>query len=589
MRNLRNANDDSIIKNTAYLYLRYSSKNQDEESIVYQRNECIKIAERYGIEIIGEFIDEAKSGREESIEKRKDYNRMRDIVLNHTPRPEYIICYKLDRLGRSTIQNGQIMEDFRKVGCTFITTEQHYGKENDKLIATVKSHIAEEESNNISIRTTDATYNKALKGYHMGGTTPFGYTTEEIKIDSRHSHTLLKVDESKAPIVEDIFNLYANTNATLADVAKYLNDKGIKNTQGGKWIKQTVSNLFRRKCYKGTYYYRSFKKNYDNYTYDVREIELDDKIPAIVSKETWNMVQLKLDANSKAPKTANKQKNNTNDEEIFFLTSKLYCGHCGSTMSGSSSTKKLKDGSYRKYRYYECYDRHTYKTCNKQSVDKAMIEDYVFTAIYELIDSKIEDTADKIIKVYNEKYGKKKNKSKTEKEIEKLEATCDNLIDMLANPELDIPNLKENITNKIKITNDRINKLKADLVKAESTNRLVPDQAAIISKLKSMKKAASSTIGKQQLIRAFIRAVYITDDNIVIFFNFDGDTPTPDFRFFKDTLNENNIAIPDITAPTKRKNTTKNSVSCQGHGAILDGQRNNLKVLYYTLYTIIPV
>ncbi len=47
----------------AVLYLRYSSDNQTEQSIEGQRRVCTEFAEREEYELVGEYIDHAKTGK----------------------------------------------------------------------------------------------------------------------------------------------------------------------------------------------------------------------------------------------------------------------------------------------------------------------------------------------------------------------------------------------------------------------------------------------------------------------------------------------------------------------------------------------
>ena len=81
---LRPVNDTEIMKGKAVIYLRYSSDNQNETSIEYQRRACEEIAEKYGLEIIDEYVDEEKSGRGECTYKRTRYLEMKKDILSKT-------------------------------------------------------------------------------------------------------------------------------------------------------------------------------------------------------------------------------------------------------------------------------------------------------------------------------------------------------------------------------------------------------------------------------------------------------------------------------------------------------------------------
>ncbi len=584
---LRPINDTEILKGKAILYLRYSSDNQNETSIEYQRRACEEIAEKYGLEIIGEYVDEEKSGRGECTYKRTRYLEMKKDILNKSPRPERVICYKIDRLGRNTQEIINCFTDFQNKGTTVVTTEMDFNVPNAIAFIMFFSMMAESESNNISTRTADASFEKAQKGYFLGGLVPIGYKSLAFADPSTKKGTSYRliIDDTTAPIVKQIFEKYAYTNCSTNDVCKWLNDDlKFYNSNGGKWYKQTLINLLKKPTYKGTQLYHSQKKNYNTNTYEERVVELDDTIPAIVSKELWNMVQLKLANNANAPR--NVKTADTSDDDRFLLTNYLHCGHCGGTMSGSSSTRKLADGTYKKYRYYECVNKHSYDTCNKQSMDKDYLENFVITACLNLINAdNIDDTADKILKLYNSRYADKSNE-KAEKELKKLQKKLINISNLLADEDIvNMPTIKAKYKADLKITQAKIDEITEKLKQAESTNKFVPTTTTVKKWLQRIKKSADTINGKQQIIRAFVKAVYLTDENIIIYFNID-DTPDPNFTIFKKTMKENNLTRPNPTAPKTRKKSTKKFVTGQGRGASMDGSQNVLNVINYTLYSL---
>lgn len=57
----------------AVIYARYSSHNQTEQSIEGQLRDCYAFAEREGLQVVGEYIDRAITGR---TDERPDFQRM---------------------------------------------------------------------------------------------------------------------------------------------------------------------------------------------------------------------------------------------------------------------------------------------------------------------------------------------------------------------------------------------------------------------------------------------------------------------------------------------------------------------------------
>lgn len=564
---LRPANDPEIIRDTAVAYYRYSSDKQDETSIEYQRRAVNAIAQRLGVTLTKEYKDEEVSGKYEYTEKREQYLELKNDILNNSPRPQYLLLYKLDRIGRSQKEVTNCIYDFRDKGVKVITSEMDFSSEAAGAFIGLFTNNAENESNKISARTADAAYEKALKGCFLGSIVPLGYKSVEFKEGNITSYRL-EIDDNTAPIAIELFTRYAQTNCTLADLCNYLNGKGIKTGRGNKWNKSSMSILLHKPVYKGVQVYHSQRKDYSNYTYTDRSIEIPDILPRLVSNEIWDLVQKKLEGNSRAPK--NVKKADTPEEERFILTNYLYCGHCGSTMSGSSSTKTLADGSKRKYTYYECVNKHAYKACNKCSVDKEYIENYVVSACLDLInDNNINDTAQQILKVYNKRYSSVD--TRLQKENKKLQKQLDTLIDALADPDIRaVKSIKDKYLSDIKRLENEIECNNQKLKNAEQTTAFVPSVDTIKNWLTNIKKSAVSLNGKQQLIRAFIKSVWLCDDYIIIYYNIGNDPDPIDYNIFKKTLIDNDIAKPDPTAPKQRKSNNKSSVSRSDRGAKAD-------------------
>ena len=82
-------------KDKAVLYLRYSSENQTENSIEGQRRECEAYAKAKGIQILGEYVDRAKTGMSDD---RPDFQRM--IRDSETKSFGNVIVWKSDRFAR---------------------------------------------------------------------------------------------------------------------------------------------------------------------------------------------------------------------------------------------------------------------------------------------------------------------------------------------------------------------------------------------------------------------------------------------------------------------------------------------------------
>lgn len=577
---LRPQNDPEILRGCAVAYYRYSSDKQDETSIEYQRREVLNIAARLGVTITKEYYDEEISGKYEYTEKRAQYQQLKNDILNCSPRPQYLICYKVDRIGRSQKEITNCLYDFKYKGVTLITSELDFSTESAGAFLGLLANNAEAESNKISTRTADASYEKALKGCFLGSAVPLGYKSVKVH-EGNATNYRLQIDEFTAAIVKDLFESYAYTNCTIKDLCTYLNTKGIKTYRGNTWCKSSMSNLLRKPVYKGTQIYNSQKKNYSDYSYTPRIVEIPDILPRIVSNELWDLVQKKLKDNTKAPK--NVKLIDTPESDIYLLTNYLHCGHCGSTMSGVSGNKKLANGSEKKYRYYVCVNQYSNKACNKCSIDKEYIEDYVYHACLNLITAdNIDTTAQQILNLYNKRYSNINTHLVKQNKI--LQAKLNNLIDALADPQIRaIQSVKDRYIEEITALEKQIADNNVKIKNEEQTTAFIPTLNTVKQWLLDIKKSAVTCNGKQQLFRAFVKSVWLTDEYIIIYYNIGNDPDPIDLKIFKETMLENNIALPNPLTPKKRKN----SVSGSNRGANLNRSRNvHLCVVKYTLCTI---
>ena len=101
-----------------------------------------------------------------------------------------------------------------------------------------------------------------------------------------------------------------------------------------------MSHLLKNRCYMGEYSYRDVVK--------------EDSIPAIVPKGLFERVQEQLAKNKKAPARHKA-------EDDYLLTTKLYCGKCGSFMVGESGTSH----TMKVHRYYRCVNTKKKNLCDK--------------------------------------------------------------------------------------------------------------------------------------------------------------------------------------------------------------------------------
>jgi site-specific DNA recombinase len=219
------------------------------------------------------------------------------------------------------------------------------------LVETLLEGMAEYYSAELSEKVIRGQTENALKGKCTGGTGTIGYKIDEEKF--------YHLDPLTSPLVLEAFQRYDNGDK-MVKIVNFLNDKGVRNMQGGKMTHSSVNTMLKNRRYIGELSFR--------------DIVVPDAIPAIVPKDLFDRVQKRLDKNKRAPACGKA------DEE-YLLTTKLFCGKCGALMFGESGTS----ATGRTYYYYKCANVKRRKGCNKKTVQKEWLEELVVRETMKLI------------------------------------------------------------------------------------------------------------------------------------------------------------------------------------------------------------
>lgn len=271
-----------------------------------------------------------------------------------------VVVYKVDRLSRSLLDFGRIIEAFDRHQVAFVSVTQSFNTATSmgRLILNVLLSFAQFEREMISERTRDKIAAARRKGKWSGGMPVLGYTVEKSK---------LIVDKVEAGRVREIFQLYLDQKSLLS-VAKELNSRGWRTKQwttkkgirrgGQAWNKTNLHHLLTNVAYIGKLKYKS----------EVHEGEHE----AIIGDEMFTQVDALLAQNGRNGGREVRNKHNA------LLRGLLYCAACNCGMSHSYSCK----GS-RQYRYYVCQHAQAngWKECPSPSIPAGEIERFVVDQI----------------------------------------------------------------------------------------------------------------------------------------------------------------------------------------------------------------
>lgn len=322
--------------NLAIAYYRYSSHAQNEASIDQQREQAQRYAEAHGLKIIKEYEDKALTGTNDN---RPAFQTMMSEIKKI--KPAALILWKNDRLGRNRYDLAIAKKSIRDAGCTVhyvaeaIPQNTPEGVLMEGLLESMAEFYSKQLSQNVIRGMTYNAENALYNGHKM-----LGYKKGDDK--------KYVIDEITAPIVQRIFNDYAN-GKPIKKIVKELNEQGVKTSRGKDFTINGLRSILKNKSYTGLYKYG--------------DIEIPGGMPALISEELYEKVQDRFKLNMYKAKTDDEEK------PFFWLTGKLLCGECGSTFHGVSGTSK----KGKKYHYYACKEYRKHK-CSLKEVPKDILE-----------------------------------------------------------------------------------------------------------------------------------------------------------------------------------------------------------------------
>ena len=458
------------------IYARYSCDNQREESIEGQLRECKEFAERKGYTLVGSYIDRAVSAKTDN---RPEFQRM--VKESSGGLFDIVIVWKLDRFARNRYDSAHYKAVLRKNGVKVISATEAISEGAEGIILeSVLEGYAEYYSAELSEKVIRGMTENALKCQFNGGGVTIGYTVDENK----NYH----LDPLVAPFVKDAFEMYAG-GKTVKEIVTYLNGKGVRSSHGKPMSKTSVTALLKNVKYKGQYKYR--------------DIIIDDGVPRIVNDELFQLAQERLVKNQYS-------RSRFKAKVEYFLSTKLFCGECGSLMVGDSGTSR----NGRKYNYYKCVNVKHKDGCHKKSVRKEIIEDLVLNEVMSTMftDEVISEVVDKVIKLQ----GRENTAIPLLNErLAEVKQRIENLVDAM---EMGIvtKSTKEHL-DELESERERI---ESDILR-EQIQRDLLTQEQIEFWLRSMKKLDLTTNdNKRRLVDTFVNSVYLYDDNkAIISFN----------------------------------------------------------------------
>ncbi len=403
---------------------------------------------------------------------------------------DIVLVWKLDRFARNRYDSAHYEYQLERNHVKLVSaTEPISDSPAGIMVKSMLTGMAEYYSAELSEKVVRGMTENVLKGKYNGGTIPIGFKVDEEKF--------FQVDPLKAPFVVEAFQRY-NDGATMKELMNWLNDSGVTTNRNQKFTYNSVQTLLTNKRYIGENHFK--------------DIVMPDSIPAIVDKDLFEEVQLKIKKNSRAPARHKA-------EDDYLLTTKLFCGMCGAMMFGECGTGRNKVVHH----YYKCATAKRFKTCKKKTVRKEWLEDLVVAETMKLIQD--DAVIDAIVA-----------------EVMELQDQENTTLPLLEKQMREVENGIENMLNAIQAgvltnsTKSRLEKLEAQQKELEvriaeekiARPRLSENQVRFwLTRFRKLDPNVKSH--RETLINTFVNAVYLYDEKVLITFNYKDGTKTITF------------------------------------------------------------
>jgi DNA invertase Pin-like site-specific DNA recombinase len=317
----------------------YERVSSDRQDISRQETQRERAAFAYPDREIVVIQDDGVSAYKISIFERRGGKELCDLI--ECGRVEAIFADAQDRLSRGRQSEWWNFADLCEQNATRIFIdgrELRFGDEGDEMKSALDAMIARRESREKGHRVKGGKRRSVERGRRNGGPRPFGYKHARSVVDDVVTSSL-EIVPAEAEALRTMFIEYARGKSQ-ADIARDLNDAGIRTVRGTTWTQSAVARMLRNPLYRGMVRYEKelFRGRYHE---------------AIVSDELWYEVEALRAAATRHGSHAGGRP----PKGSHLLTGGLLRCACGGAMRARTEQK-----GYGTWEAYLCDGRHSGRT-----------------------------------------------------------------------------------------------------------------------------------------------------------------------------------------------------------------------------------
>ncbi|MHB8129997.1 MAG: recombinase family protein [Mobilitalea sp.] len=468
---------------------------------------------------IYEYEDEGFSGK--TTQRPQFQKMMSDLRSKHY---DFLVCYKLDRLGRNLSDLVNLIEELNKIETSFISIKEKFDTSTPigRAMMFFTGVLAQMEREQIAERVKDNMLMLARSGRWLGGATPLGFISkkDEIKAFNNKVKTSyrLAIDEKEVDTVKFIFYNFLDKQS-LTQLETYFIQNNIKTRNGKEYQISSIRDILTNPVYctadmdsfdyfeqlgcqvciekeelDGVLgligYGKTSSVKYKNKQNDPSEWVISvAKHKGIIRGKEWVRVQQILESNKKKGDNFRKVQN-----PVSLLSGILYC-NCGYPMRPKNFSAKRIDAKGNRTFAYLCSlkEKSNRKKCEVANIPGNTLDQLV---------------CDEILAYVKPDFSVSKDLQKLRDGLEMKQSNQINEIEMLKKIQKD--------------KNNRINQLMVSLSKADGNNTFLKYIEQQVSQLDRECKEieiliAQSTIGENQTrinqTRVYETRDYQTSDN----------------------------------------------------------------------------
>lgn len=565
------------MKDVFAVYSRKSKFTGKGESIDNQIEMCREyIRKSYGDIAVKNMLiyeDEGFSGKNIN---RPEFKKM--MLAASQKRFNTIICYRLDRISRNIGDFAKLIEELNKLEISFISVKEQFDTSSPmgRAMMYIASVFSQLERETIAERIRDNMHELAKTGRWLGGTTPTGYASEEVRraiSDGKFvKYNKLRLILEEAELVTLIFHKYIQTGSLTKTEAFLLQNKYLSKN-GRNFTRHSIRNILSNPVYMvaddraynyfiknganiysdksefsgeyGIMAYNRTEQNTrynmpslnnenqfnkaENYTEQCKEASSNIKLrakkisdwivcvgmhEAIISSADWIRVQDMLSQN----KAGQYRKPKSN---ISLLSGLIICGGCGSHMRPKTYHRLNPDGTKRFYYLCSLKERSKGSNCSMNNPDGNETDNTVCNILNE-IDYDVKVCKDLLSKAYGSLL--KEDTDEELLQLKRLLHNYNNEITVLVKSLVKAKDCaaEEYILKQIDYTHKKIKRFEDNIVELENkpidTNEneldvLVEAEAILQHDLRSL-----SPLQKNEAIRHIISKIVWDGDKLHIYF-----------------------------------------------------------------------